>query len=115
MAAYNALRCKCESDYDFFMNVTVWKDILEDFCDRTHSQYRIVAIVRAIMIVVNKQIWKSFLDFRSTVINKEKGKRKNRELQAEAGLKKNSLALENKLLVRLVKSLPRNGKRFQQI
>ena len=74
------------------MNVTVWKDILEDFCDRTHSQYGIVAIVRAIMIVVNKEILKLFLQFCSTVINKEKGKCKNRELQAKTGLKKKQLS-----------------------
>ena len=56
VAAYNALtdRCKCESEYDLFKNVTVWKDILTHFCDRTHSQYGRVAIVRAVMITVNK-------------------------------------------------------------
>ena len=40
------------------------------------------------MIVVNQEIWKSFLDFFSTVINKEKVKHKNKEMQAEVGLKK---------------------------
>jgi len=28
-AAYNALRCQCETEYDIFMNVTLWNDILE--------------------------------------------------------------------------------------
>ena len=37
VVAYNALCCQCESEYDLFMNVTVWKDILENFCDRTFS------------------------------------------------------------------------------
>ena len=91
-AAYNALRCKCETEYDFFMNVSLWKDILEQFCDRTHSQYGIVAIIRACMIVVNKEIWKAFLEFRSVTIHKESAKRKNRELQAEAELKKKQLS-----------------------
>ena len=50
------------------------------------------------MIVVNKEIWKSFLDFRSTVINKEKGKQKNRELQAEAGLKKKQLSTREQVV-----------------
>ena len=74
------------------MNVSLWKDILEQFCDRTHSQYGIVAIIRACMIVVNKEIWKAFLEFRSVTIHKESGKRKNRELQAEAELKKKQLS-----------------------
>ena len=92
VATYNALRCQCESGYDLFMNVTVWKDILENFCDRTHSQFGIVAIIRAVMIIVNKEIWKSFLEFRTTIQNKDKAKRKNRELQAEAELKKKQLS-----------------------
>ena len=90
VAAYNALRSQCECD--LFMNVTVWKDILENFCDRTHSQYGIVAIIRAVMITVNKEIWKSFLDFRTTILNKDKTKRKNRENQAEVELKKRQLS-----------------------
>ena len=88
VATYNALCCQCESEYDLFMNVTVWKDILENFCDRTHSQFGIVAIIRAVMIIVNKEIWKSFLEFRTTIQNKDKAKRKNREQQADAELKK---------------------------
>ena len=48
------------------------KDIIKDFCNRTHSQYRIVAIVRAIIVVVNKAIWKLFRGFCSSVINKKK-------------------------------------------
>ena len=74
------------------MNVSLWEDILEQFCDRTHSQYGIVAIIRACMIVVNKEIWKAFLEFRSVTIHKESAKRKNRELQAEAELKKKQLS-----------------------
>ena len=58
--AYNALRCKTE--YDIFMNVSLWEDVLEQFCDRTHSQYAIVAIIRAVMTIVNKEIWKAFLE-----------------------------------------------------
>ena len=88
VAAYNALRCQCESEYDLFMNITVWKDILKDFCDRTHSQYGGVAIVREAMITVNKEIWKSFLDLRATHLNKDKAKRKKRELQTDDDLKK---------------------------
>ena len=61
MAAYTALKCKCDAEYESFMNVQLWKDILENFCDRTHSQHGIVAIVRAAMIVVNKEIWRAFL------------------------------------------------------
>ena len=74
------------------MNVTVWKDILENFCDRTHSQYGIVAIIRAVMITVNKEIWKSFLDFCTTILNKDKVKRKKRELQTDDDLKKRQVS-----------------------
>ena len=91
-----------ESEYDLFMNVTVWKGILEDFCNRKHSQYGIVAIVRGIMIVGNKEIWKSFLNFSSFVIKKDKAKCKNKELQAEAGLNKNSLASTQEQCVGLI-------------
>ena len=51
-----------------------------------------VAIIRAVMITVNKEIWKSFLDFRTTIPNKDKTKCKNRENQAEVELKKRQLS-----------------------
>ena len=70
------------------MNVKLWRDILENICDRTHSQYGMVAIIRAVMIIVNKETWKAFLECRFKVINKESAKRKNREVQAEEDLKK---------------------------
>ena len=51
-----------KTEYESFMNIHLWKDILEHHCDRTHSQYGIVAIVRAAMIIVNKQIWKALME-----------------------------------------------------
>ena len=41
------------SECDIFMNVSLWKDILEQFCHKTHSQYGIVAIIRAVMIILS--------------------------------------------------------------
>ena len=74
------------------MNVYLWKDILEQFCDRTHSQFGIVAIIRATMINVNKEIWKNFLEKRTGIVHKESAKCKNREMQAEANLKKKQMS-----------------------
>ena len=62
------------------MNVPIWKDILEDFCDRTRTQFGMVAMIRAVKITVNKEIWK-FLDFCTTILHKDKTKYKNNELQ----------------------------------
>ena len=92
LAAYTALKCKCEAEYDFFMNVHLWKDILENFCDRTHSQYGIVAIVRADMIIVNKEIWKAYLEQRKEIFRREDNKRKQQEMNAENVLKKKQLS-----------------------
>ena len=50
------------------------------------------------MIIVNKEIWKSFLEFRTTTQNKDKAKRKNRELQAEAELKKKQLSTRDQFI-----------------
>ena len=80
LVAYNAFRCHCKTEYDIFVNISLWKDILEQFCDRTHSQYGIVAILRTAMITVNKEIWKAFLELRSTFLRRESAKRKNKEL-----------------------------------
>ena len=79
--AYNPLRCLCEAKYDIFMNVSLWENILEGFCDRTHSQLGIVAIIRAAMVIVNKEIWKAFLEVRATHVQKQAVKRKNKELK----------------------------------
>jgi len=76
VACYNALQCQCEQEYDLFMNVLLWKDILEPLCERTHSQYGIVAINRASMVFVNKEVWNVFLDKRAAVIKKDDKKKK---------------------------------------
>ena len=88
VACYNALRCQCEQEYDLFMNVILWKDILEPLCERTHSQYGIVTINRASMVFVNKEVWKAFLEKRAAVIKKDDKKRKDREESADSNLKK---------------------------
>jgi len=88
---YNALRLQCETEYDIFMNRDLWVVVAEPFCDRTHSQYGIVAIVRALMVVVNKEIWKAFLDNRLSILKKDAGKRKKREISAETELKKKQM------------------------
>ena len=70
------------------MNVSLWKDILEQFCDRTHSQYGIVAIISAVMITVNKEIWKAFLEVRATHVHKQAAKRKKQRIASRSGVKK---------------------------
>ena len=70
------------------MNRDIWVVVAEPFCDRTHSQYGIVAIVRALMVVVNKEIWKAFLDSRLAIFKKDAGKRKKKETDADNVLKK---------------------------
>ena len=101
VAIYNALRCQCEFEYDEFMNVKIWKDILEHHCDRTHSQYGIIAIIRASMVVVNKEIWKAFLDVRTKYIQKEANKKRKREISEELSFFKKQLSAreQTKILV----------------
>ena len=69
---YIDLRLQCEREYDIFMNRDLWVINAEPLCDRTHSQFGIVAIIRALMVVVNKQIWKAFLDYRLSILKREK-------------------------------------------
>ena len=73
------------------MNVKLWNDILEYHCDRTHSQYGIVAIIQASMMVVNKEIWKAYLDVREAAIQKEVKKKRKREVQEEKNFQKRQL------------------------
>jgi len=91
IVCYNALKCQCEQEYDLFINVFLWKDILEPLCERTHSQYGIVAIIRASMVFVNKEVWKAYLERRAVIRKKESNKRKNKEDSADANLKKRQL------------------------
>ena len=70
------------------MNCDLWVVVAEPFCDRTHSQYGIVTIIRALMVVVNKEIWKAFLDYRLSILKKDAGKRKKKETDADTELKK---------------------------
>ena len=87
------------SQYDIFMTVSLWENILEGFCDRTHSQFGIVAIIRAAMVIVNKEIWKAYLEVRATHVQKQAVKRKNRELKAEAELEKKQRVPETNALI----------------
>ena len=91
------------------MNVTVWKAILEIFCDGIHSQFGIVALISAVMITVNKVIWKSFLEFCTTILNKDKGKRKSRELQADGELKKKQLSTRDQCVHLIGEEFTKNG------
>ena len=92
MAAYTALKCKCDAEYESFMNVQLWKDILGNFCDRTHSQHGMLAIVRAAMIVINKEIWRAFLEQHKEIFRREENKRKQQEIHVENILKKKQLS-----------------------
>ena len=87
IAAYNGLRCQLEVEYDTFMNTTLWNVILSNFCERTHSQFGIVALTRAGMIIVNKEIWKAFLEVRANIQRNIDKKRKRAELEQETLLK----------------------------
>ena len=98
LVLYNALRCKCEQEYDLFMNVILWKEILENFCDRTHSQYGIVAIVRAAMVTVNKEIWKAFFEKRAFHLEKESSKRKRKEMEQDIVLKQKQLSAKDQCI-----------------
>ena len=81
-----------KTENESFMNIHLWKDILEHHCDRTHSQYGIEAIVRAAMIIVNKEIWKAYFEQRDFFLRKDAMKRKNQEMQVEVNLKKKQMS-----------------------
>ena len=62
------------------MNSNLWVKNAEPLCGRTHSQFGIVAIIRALMVVVNKEIWKAFLDVRLSVLKRDAGKQKKKKI-----------------------------------
>ena len=68
---YNALRCQCEQEYNNFMNYDLLTNVFERLSNSKHSQFGIVAIIRAILFVVNKEIWKTFLKFRVMVLKRD--------------------------------------------
>ena len=65
IAYYNALRQICEREYDIFMNTTLWNEITKPVVNREHSQFGIVAIARAAMVDVNKEVWFAYLQRQS--------------------------------------------------
>ena len=60
--------------------------------------FGIVAVIRAAMVIVNKEIWKAFLEVRATHVQKQAVKRKNRELKAEAELKKKQMSARDQCI-----------------
>ena len=53
------------------MNYDLLTNIFEQLCNSKHSQFGIVAIIRAILFVVNKEVWKTFLKLRLMVLKKD--------------------------------------------
>ena len=58
--------------------------MLIELSNSKHSQFGIVAIIRAILFVVNKEIWKTFLKFRLMVLKRDAIK--EREITADSEL-----------------------------
>jgi hypothetical protein len=97
VVAYNALRLQCESEYDRFMNVNLWRDIL--------------AIIRAVMIPMwTKKSGKFFWKKRTSIVHKESAKRKNREMQAEAELKKKQMSARDQCVDLIEGEFSKDGK-----
>ena len=44
------------------------------------------------MVLVNKEMWKAFLDYRLSILKKATGKRKKREISADSELKKKQMS-----------------------
>ena len=70
------------------MNTILCKNILEWLCERTHSQYGIVAINRASKVVVNKQNLGNLFRQESCYHQKDKKEEKIKEGSADANLQK---------------------------
>ena len=88
IAYYNALRCICEREYDTFMNTTLWNDIIKPLTKREHLQFGILAVIRAAMVDVNKEIWKAYLVRRDKIMHIDECRVKNREEQSQYSLLK---------------------------
>ena len=57
-----------------------------------------MAIIRASMVFVNKEVWKTFLERRAVIRKRESGKRKNKENLAAASLKKKQLTVRDQCI-----------------
>ena len=60
-------------------------------CDSTHSQYGSVAIIRASIVFVNKEVWKTYLEKRAVSEKGKAAKEKTRKIQLMQALKRDSL------------------------
>ena len=60
-------------------------------CDRTHSQHGSVAIIRARIVFVNKEVWKTYLEKRAVSEKGKAAKEKTRKIQLMQALKRDSL------------------------
>ena len=67
-------------------------------CDRTHSQYGSVAIIRASIVFVNKEVWKTYLEKRAVSEKGKAAKEKTRKIQLMLALKRDSLRRDTNAL-----------------
>ena len=57
-------------------------NIFEQLCNSKHSQFGIIAIIQAILFVVNKEIWKKILEFRLIVLKRDSIKQRDKDQNA---------------------------------
>ena len=69
-----------------------------------------MAIVRTLLVVVNKEIWKAFLDYRSSILKRDAGKRKKREMSADSELKKKQMSAREQCIKIIGEEFIKNGK-----
>ena len=73
-----------------------------------------VAIIRALMVVINKEIWKAFLDYRLSILKRDAGKRKKREISADTELKKKQMSAREQCIEIIGEEFTKNGKHYHQ-
>ena len=74
------------------MNNTLWNEILSNLCEQTHSQFGIFALARAAMVIVNKEIWRVFLEVWGNILKKIDQNRKWKEIEQAKALQEKQVS-----------------------
>ena len=60
-AQINALMISMNNDYLTLLNITLFEEVIYKFLDPTSSQFVVVALVRAGMVLAKIRVWKDFI------------------------------------------------------
>ena len=103
-AQINSLKVVMNDEYLKLVNVTLYKEVIAKHISSSVSQFVLVALARAGMVVISKHLLEMIITKREYLRKQRENTEKQKELELESKLK---VKQTNELMIKLVEKLTR--------